>query len=170
MKAELITPQSKSVIEQTINNTTSWIGHRTADNEDVVSGQTFIATSEGDLNEIEVFSSIVTKPGKVIMTFYDFDLSHNSWGHSLGSASVDINASKTGKWVAFSIPNLHLNKGKSYGFRLECPDTYIGVGEAAGSAQSQAFNSGQEWQFTKKEKAGHSYSYFSLAFKVGMTA
>jgi hypothetical protein len=170
MKTELKTPQNKAVIEQTVNNTTSWIGHRSADNEDVVSGQTFIVLIEGNLNEIEVFSSLVTKPGKVIMTLYDFDLSHNSWGHSLGSASVDINASKTGKWVAFSMPHLHLNKGKSYGFRLECPDSYIGVGEAASSAQTQSYNLGQEWQFTKKEKAGHSYSYFSLAFKVGMTA
>jgi hypothetical protein len=170
MKTELKTSQNQPVLEQIINNTTSWIGHRSADNEDVVTGQTFIAPTEGDLNEIEVFSSIVTKPGKVIMTLYDFDQNQNCWGHSLGSTSVDINSSKSGKWVAFSMPHLHLNKGKSYGFRLECPDSYIGVGEAAGSSQTQAFNLGQEWQFTKKEKAGHSYSYFSLAFKVGMTA
>jgi hypothetical protein len=170
MKTEFKTIPKKAVIEQIVNNTTTWIGHRSSDNEDVVSGQTFLATSEGELNEIEVFSTIVTKPGKVTMTLFDFDLNHNSWGKSLGSASVDINASKSGKWLAFSMPHLHLNKGKSYGFRLESADSYIGVGEAACSSASQSFNSGQEWQFTKKEKAGHCYSYFSLAYKVAISA
>ena len=170
MKTELKTTHHKAVLEQTVNNTTSWLGHRSSDNEDVVTGQTFIAPTEGDLQEIEVFSSIVTKPGKVVMTFYDFDQKLNVWGHSLGSASVDINNAETGKWVSFNMPHLHLNKGQSYGFRMESTDAYVGVGEAAGIAATKTLNTGKEWQFTKQEKAGRSYSYFSLAFKIGMTA
>ena len=61
------------VVQQITNNTTSWIGHRSGVNENVVTGQTFVAPSGGDLEAIEVFSSIVTKPGKVIMTLHSFD-------------------------------------------------------------------------------------------------
>jgi hypothetical protein len=159
-----------SAVEQVTNNTTSWLGHRSRDNEDVVTGQTFIAPSEGDLEAIEVFSSIVTKPGKVTMTLHNFDPQQKSWGPALGSASVDINNTEAGKWLAFNIPGLHLNKGKAYGFRLGSPDTYMGVGEAAGCHQKPPFGAGQEWQFTKKDQGGHSFSYFSLAFKVGLRA
>ncbi len=170
MKAEIESPQSHAVLEQVTNNTTSWVGQRTRDNEDLASGQTFIATSEGDLETIEVFSSIVTKPGKMIMTLHDFDCQQKSWGPVLGSASIDVNCNATGKWIAFKIPGMHLNKGKSYGFRLESPDSYVGVGEAAGSHQKPPFSSGQEWQFTKNQKSVKSFSYFSLAFKVDTRA
>ena len=56
MKTETKKPHHHSAVEQVTNNTTSWIGRRTRDNEDVVTGQTFIAPSEGDLEAIEVFS------------------------------------------------------------------------------------------------------------------
>lgn len=168
MKTEQKNSHSNVVVEQVLNNATSWIGHRVADNEDVVSGQTFVAPAEGDLDKIEVFSTIVTNTGKMIMTFYDFDNQHNKWGQSLGSASMEISKTTAGKWVAFNMPHLHLNKGRAYGFRIECPDTYIGVGEAASSHQMPSFSEGQEWQFTNQNKVGHSYSYFSLAFKINM--
>ena len=58
-----------AVVQQVTNNATSWIGHR-RDNEDVISGQTFVAPKEGELAAIEVFSAIVTKPGKIIMTLH----------------------------------------------------------------------------------------------------
>ncbi len=170
MKTETKNSHPHAAVEQVTNNTTSWLGHRSRDNEDVVTGQTFIAPSEGDLGAIEVFSTIVTKPGKVTMTLHDFDPQHKCWGPSLGSASVDINNAEAGKWLSFNIPGLHLDKGKAYGFRLESPDTYIGVGEAAGSHLKPPFGGGQEWQFTKKDQNGHSFSYFSLAFKVGLRA
>ena len=166
MKAEIKNPEIHVLLEQVINNTTSWVGHRSRDNEDLVSGQTFIATTEGDLETIEVFSAVVTKPGKMIMTLHNFDSQQKSWGPVLGSASVNVNNSATGKWIAFKIPGMHLNKGKAYGFRLESPDTFVGVGEAAGSHQKPPFISGQEWQFTKNQKSEHSFSYFCLAFKV----
>ena len=158
------------VVQQVTNNTTSWIGHRSRDNEDLVTGQTFVAPAGGDLEAIEIFSSIVTKPGKVIMTLYSFDPQHNSWGPTLGSSSVYINNSEAGKWLAFDMKGMHLDKGQSYGFRLESPDTYIGVGEAAGSHAKPPFGSGQEWQFTKSQHMGKCFSYFSLAFKVDMRA
>jgi len=170
MKAEIKNPTTHAVVEQVTNNTTSWVGHRTRDNEDLASGQTFIATSEGDLETIAIFSSIVTKPGKMIMTLHNFDSQQKSWGPVLGSASIDVNNSENGKWLAFKIPGMHLNKGKAYGFRLESPDTYVGVGEAAGSSQKPPFSSGQEWQFTKNQKTVRSFSYFSLAFKVDTCA
>lgn len=170
MKTERKNPLSIPVVQQVTNNTTSWIGHRTRENENVVSGQTFIASAEGDLDAIEIFSSIVTKPGKVTMTFYNFDQQLKSWGHALGSTSLDFNHDETGKWIAFNFLGLHLDKGKSYGFRLESPDTYIGLGEAAGTHQMPPFVSGQEWKFSTNNKLGHSFSYFSLAFKVALRA
>lgn len=166
MKVEIRNPPTHALLEQVTNNTTSWVGHRLRDNEDLASGQTFIATSEGDLEKIEVFPTIVTKPGKMILTLHNFDSQQKSWGPALGSASIDVNNSATNKWLAFKIPGMHLNKGKAYGFRLESPDTFVGVGEAAGSHQKPPFISGQEWQFTKNQKSEHSFSYFSLAFKV----
>lgn len=158
-----------SSVEQVTNNTTSWIGHRRGDNKDVVGGQTFIATAEGDLEAIEVFSSVVTDPGKVVMTIHKFNPEQKSWGPALGSSSVDFNKADTGKWIAFNMPGLHLNKGEAYGFKLESAETFIGVGEAAGSHQQPPFTNGQEWRFTNNNKAD-SFSYFSLAFKVDLKA
>ena len=101
-----------------------------------------------------------------MMTIHSFDPQKNSWGPSLGSANVDCKPSDSGKWIAFNIPSVHLDKGKSYGFRLESHDCYMGVGEAAGSANKPPLNSGQEWQFNNNDQKGNAYSYFSLAFKV----
>ncbi|MGG9971470.1 hypothetical protein ACQ33O_06720 [Ferruginibacter sp. SUN002] len=156
-------------VEQITNNTTSWIGHLPGDNKDVVGGQTFVATSEGDLEAIEVFPSVVTEKGKVVMTVHTFDEQQKSWGPALGTASVELAKADAGKWIAFNVPGLHLNKGKSYGFKLES-DTYIGVGEAVGSHQQPPFINGQEWRFTNNNKNADSFSYFSLAFKVDLKA
>jgi hypothetical protein len=161
---------SFAVAQQTTNNATSWLGHRKGETKETGMGQTFIATSEGDLETIEVFSSIVASPGQVAMTLHSFDPQLQSWGPSLGSATVDFNASCNGKWIAFDLHGLHLTKNMSYGFRLESHDSYIGVGEAAGSATNPPFASGKEWKFTDNDKKGDSFSYFSLAFKVGLKA
>ena len=158
------------MVQQVTNNTTSWIGHRATDNKDVIGGQTFVSPSEVDLEAIEVLTSVVSAPGKVLMTLHSFDDQQNTWGPVLGSASIELNKNDNGKWKAFDIHGLHLSKGKSYGFRLECPNSYIGVGEAAGSSKAPVLNSGQEWKFTNADKKGHSYSYFSLAFKIDAKA
>lgn len=160
---------SKAIIEQVTNNTTSWIGHR-SDNKEVLCGQTFVSPSEGELDSIQVFSSIVTTPGSVKMTLHNFDPARKSWGPAIGSASIDIKNSYTGQWISFYIPGMRLIKGNAYGFRLESTNAYMGVGEAAGSSSQPPFNDGQEWQFINNDPQGHSFSYFSLAFKVGLRA
>ncbi|HMJ47752.1 MAG TPA: hypothetical protein VK498_10490 [Ferruginibacter sp.] len=160
----------RPMVEQVTNNATSWIGHRPGDNKEIVTGQTFIASSTGALAAIEVYSTMVTHPGKVVMTLYSFDPAQNNWGPALGSTSVDLIYSDNDKWISFNIPGLRLDKGKTYGFKLECPNSYIGVGEAAGSSKQPPFTAGQEWRFTNNNQKGDSFSYFSLAFKVGLRA
>lgn len=163
---------TKSVVEQTANNTTSWIGHETNYNKDIIGGQTFTSPSEIDLEAIEVLTSVVAHPGNVLMTLHSFDAQLESWGPILGSVSVGFNQTDNGKWKSFNIAGLHLNKGQSYGFRLETLDSgaYIGVAEAAVCSQSPLANTGREWQFTNNDAKGHSFSYFSLAFKVDAKA
>jgi len=161
---------SHSTVEQVTNNATSWVGHHPRDHKQISSGQTFIAHTEGDVEAIEVYTNIVTKPGHVNMTIHSFDPQQKSWGPALGSASVECSQSDSGKWMAFNIPSLHLSKGASYGFRLESQDSYIGVGEAAGSAKQPPFSAGQEWHFTNNDQKADAYSYFSLAFKVDIRA
>ncbi len=161
---------TRSSVEQITNNTTGWIGHHPRDNKDISRGQTFVASVEGDVETIQVYSNLVSQPGNVMMTVHNFDPQQNSWGPALGSVSVPFAKTDSGKWMTFNLPSLHLNKGKSYGFRLESHDSFIGVGEAAGSAKQPPFSTGQEWQFTNNNKSGDAYSYFSLAFKVGLRA
>jgi len=161
-------PSIKALVEQITSNATSWIGHHKYDNKDIVGGQTFTTPSDGDLEAIEVYTSIVTAPGKVIMTLHNFDPLHQSWGPALGSSSVDFATTDTGKWKSFSIPGLHLDKEKSYGFRLESSNCYIGMGEAAG--HTPPLVNGQEWTFVNNDQQGKSFSYFSLAFKVAVRA
>ncbi|MCP9751385.1 hypothetical protein [Ferruginibacter sp. HRS2-29] len=156
-----------SASEQTTNNSTSWVGHAKGDPADVIKGQTFMPSNEGDLQAIEVFSNIVTAPGKVIMTVYKLD-EQKEWGNPLGMASLQFNQSDSGKWISFPIKGLHLDKGQSYGFRLESHDSLIGVGEGAGSASAPLFGNGQEWRFVNNDKNGDSFSYLSLAFKVAI--
>lgn len=161
---------SNSPVQQTVNNATSWIGHRNFDNKDVATGQSFVASSDGDLQSIEIFPTVVTKPGKVLLTVYELNEQTNEWGSSLGSATVDFNKDCNGKWVPFELKGLHLQKGRSYAFKLESGDTYIGVGEAAGSAKQPPFANGKEWKFTNNQSAPRSFRYFSLAFKLGLRA
>lgn len=170
MNSHSQTSSSNAVVEQLTNNTTTWLGHRKGDHKEIVTGQTFIAPTEGDLDSIEVFSSIVANPGDVVMTLHLFDTLQQSWGPSLGSAHVAFNRTLNNKWVAFNIPGMHLTKGKSYGFRLESHDSYVGVGEAAGSASQPPFTSGKEWKFTANSNIVDAFSYFSLAFRVGLKA
>jgi len=170
MKTSSKNPHQLAVVQQVANNTTSWIGFRPRDNEHVVTGQTFISPTEADLESIEVFSAIITKAGHVTMTLHSFDRQENCWGPALGSVTLNIHKEEAGKWLAFCMPGLHLDKGKAYGFRLESPDTYLGVGEAVGSHMKPPFGAGQEWQFTDKHQDGRCFSYFSLAFKVEVRA
>lgn len=159
-----------SVAEQTIHNATSWIGHRSYDDKDVAAGQTFVAGKGGDLETIEIYPTVVTRSGRVLLTMYDFDEQQNQWGASLGSANAEITKDSNDHWIPFRLEGLHLTKGKMYGFKLESNDTYIGVGEAAGSAHQPPMESGKEWKFINNHPQPHAFRYFSLAFKVGVKA
>lgn len=164
--------RTSASVEQLLHNTTSWLGHRKGDQKEIITGQTFIALAEGDLDAIEVFSSIVASPGEVVLTLHSFDTQTQSWGPALGTAQVDFNRSLNNTWVAFKIPGLHLSKGKAYGFRLESHNSYIGIGEAVGNVKHPPFTCGREWKFSNSQSKSdtHSYAYFSLAFKVGLKA
>ncbi len=158
------------VAEQTANNSTGWVGHLPGHNEHVVKGQTFVANEEGDLQAIKVFPNMIAGNSNVQMTLHSFDPQSQRWGQVLGSATVELNGEDAGKWICFDIAGPHLQKGHSYGFRLDSEDSYIGVGEACGSFKQPAFKTGKEWQFTNSNPNGDSFSYFTLAFKVEVAA
>jgi len=168
------TPQSKShlhvAVQQVTNNTTAWVGHRISDNADVVAGQTFVCPSEGDLGTIEIFSSLVMKAGHVNMTLHAFEAATKIWGPALTTSSVVVEKIDNNKWIAFPLNGLHLQKGNTYGFRLQSNDLYLGIGEAAGSHAHPPFTGGQEWIANAANTKGKYFSYLSLAFKVDLRA
>ncbi len=162
--------RSYTSVQQLTNNATSWLGHKKGDYKEVSMGQTFVAPAEGDLETIEVFSSIVSIPGQVVLSLHSFDPVRQEWGPSLGSDRVNFNQSCNDRWVSFHIPGPHLVKGLTYGFRLESHDSYVGMGEAAGSSKNPPFESGKEWKFISNSNKVDAFSYFSLAFKVEIRA
>ena len=166
MNTLLIQPHTKCIISQSTHNTTSWIGHQKTDQIDTKRGQTFLSPFEADLETIEVFPSLVTHPGEMVMTVHHFNESSKTWGPALVSASIHLCCDDSGKWKSIHIAGPHLKKGEHYGFRLECPNSYIGLGEAIFSYSNPTLINGQEWKFTNIDKKGVSYSYFSLAFRV----
>ncbi len=169
MKAVVNTRATRSAVQQVTTNTTSWIGHQPLDHKNIIGGQTFMVPVAADLEAIEVFTSMVTTPGKVQLTLYSFDSQLQSWGSVLGSADADVTLSDNGKWKVFPINGLHLEKGNSYGFKLES-NSFIGMGETAGCSQAPPLLNGKEWKFTNHEPNGDCYAYFSLAFKVDVRA
>lgn len=100
----------KPVVQQTTNNTTSWIGHRIGDTRNRVSGQTFTCPDEGELAAIEVFSAHVAVKGPVNLSLHAFDDRNKSWGPILQTSTIELNRADTGKWVAFPIEGLKLRK------------------------------------------------------------
>jgi len=161
-----IQPPTKIIVTQNSNNSTSWIGHPKTDQIDTKRGQTFLSPFEADLEAIEVFTSLVTHPGEMEMTVHQVDESSKTWGPALVSASIHLDCDDSGKWKSVHITGPHLKKGAYYGFQLECPNSYIGLGEAIFSNSNPTLINGQEWKFTNIDKKGVSYSYFSLAFRV----
>jgi hypothetical protein len=162
--------QLHAVVEQTANNTTTWIGHRPGETVNRISGQTFICPEEGDLSCIEIFSAYVNQNGPVELTIHDFDRADKTWGPVIGGATVEFKRNETGKWIAFPIAGLHLQKNGSYGFRLKSEAVLAGLGEAAGSYDHLPYTDGQEWYAYSGDQPGNFYSYLSLSFKVEMRA
>jgi hypothetical protein len=155
-------------VEQVNNQITSWIGNGSGEMKNIAGGQTFIATTEGILESIEVFSNIVSNPGIVKMTFHQFDPLQRIWGPALCTTDVEFSQNSTGNWVVFPMEGVHLTRGASYGFKMQSVDALIGVGEAVGNHREQPFSNGQEWQFNNN--IAYAFSYFSLAFKIDLKA
>lgn len=170
MNTPPITPKKNFILTQPIHTTTSWIGHQKTEKVDHKIGQTFLSPAEADLDSIELFISLVTQPGKMAMTVHHFDESSKNWGPALRTASINLDCTDSGNWKSLNIAGAHLKEGGYYGIRLECLETYIGLGEAASSYLKPVLPNGQEWIFTDLDKKGHCYSYFSLAFRVAAKA
>jgi len=153
------------VISQAQNNSTHWIGHLQADPNDHFAGQTFACPTEGDLDNIQLYSTAVQHEGEVIMTVHEFDPGTKNWGPSIGSSALQVLKGDTPHWMRFDLPPVHLHKDVTYGFRVHANDAMVGLGEAATGTQ-QPFTFGHEWSADSKNQSGHYYSYFSLAFKV----
>jgi len=170
MKTSQERPPLKVVVQQVNNNTTAWMGHRLADDNEIVAGQTFTCPSEVELDTIEIFSALVIKPGHANMTIHSFDPATKKWGPVLHSSSVVIDKKDTERWISFPQTGLQLHKGDTYGFQIHSNDMYLGLGEAAGSHSQPPFIGGQEWTSTTGNQPDKYYSYLSLAFRVGARA
>jgi hypothetical protein len=159
---------SRPVITQTTNNTTLWIGHLKNDPTDHFAGQTFKCTSEGLLDNIQVYSSAVQSPGELQLTLHEFDIDSKTWGPAIGNSNLVLQKGDDSKWITFELQPVALRKDVTYGFRLTC-NALIGIGEAA-SGTKQPFTFGHAWSGDSKDIQGHFFSYFSLAFKVELRA
>jgi hypothetical protein len=158
----------RPVITQAENNTTLWIGHLQTDPTDHFAGQTFRCPSEGQLNNIQVFTSAINKPGHLALTLHEFYPESKEWGPSIANANLSIDHHDESHWVRFELQPVTLRKGATYGFRLHTPDAMVGIGEAASG--QQPFHYGFEWSADSTDQKGQFFSYFSLAFKVEMCA
>jgi len=170
IKTNIMKPQHNSLLfpitGQTVNNATGFVGHMPGDDKSISRGQTFILNEEQDIDAIEIFSNIVTRPGHLVMTLYNFDPYQNTWGNPFSSCMVEVGYEDSEKWIEFDFPHIHLEKGRTYGFSLESDDSLVGVGEAAASVEQPPLSSGQEWLFVDDDKHGNAFSYFNLAYKV----
>ena len=160
---------SRPVLTQAQNNTTFWIGHLFADPDDHIAGQTFQCPANGELDNIQVLSSVVHTPGKLVLTLHDFDPQKKSWGPPLRTSTVILEKDNNLKWIRFDVQPLSLLKDKSYAFRLQTPDALIAIGEVA-TGTAGPFSYGQEWTGSSVDLKGHYFTYFSLAFKVELRA
>jgi len=160
---------SHPILSQTQNNTTLWIGHLETDPNDHFAGQTFNCPSEGLLNNIQVYASAVQQPGNVSLILHEFDPSTKNWGPAIGDASMFFQKGDDSRWIRFYMQPISLQKGKTYGFRLQTNDAMVGIGEAASDAK-KPFTFGCEWNGDTKNERGYFFTYFSLAFKVELCA
>ncbi|HEY2722947.1 MAG TPA: hypothetical protein VGI82_14540 [Chitinophagaceae bacterium] len=162
-------PYSRPILTQLRNNTTLWIGHLQTDPTDHFAGQVFNCPVDGELNNIQIFSSAVQHAGEMMLTLHSFDGQNKTWGTILGSATIRVTKGDQEKWIRFSLPPMPLHKDESYGFRVfASDDAMIAIGEGAAGTQNPF--SGEEWHADSMDQRGHYYKYFSLAFKVEICA
>jgi hypothetical protein len=160
---------SRPVLSQAQNNTTLWIGHLQTDPTDHFAGQTFTCPSEGQLDNIQLYSSVVHSGGEVVLTLHEFDPSTKKWGPPIGSSILEVKKGDDARWIRFNLPPVLLRKDAVYGFRVQTNKALVALGEAA-TGTKQPFTFGHEWNGDSANERGHYYSYFSLAFKVELCA
>lgn len=154
--------------QQTINNSTGWVGHFPGQKDDISVGQTFVAPTKGHLQAIEIFPNAVAHAGHVKVSLHTYNPELKQWGDAIDTANVKIDNANEGEWIAIPVHQPSLEAGKAYGFKIESNDTLVGIGEAASSAIESLHNGG-EWVFKPNETA-KLYNYFSLAYKLKMSA
>lgn len=159
----------RPMITQAENNTTLWIGHLQTDPTDHFAGQTFKCPSAGQLDNIQVYSSVVPQPGELVLTLHEFDTASRSWGPAIGNSTLVLQKGDAAKWIRFGLQPVLLYKDATYGFRLQTADALIGIGEAA-TGNQQPFTFGHEWNGDSQNQKGYYFTYFSLAFKVELCA
>lgn len=162
----------KPALEQVSVKSTSWIGHYLNETKNRVVGQTFFSPEEGELETIQIYSDLVAESGPVEMSIHSFDPQTKTWGPAIGIACVNLKENDSGKWIAFPLKGFHyhLQKGKSYGFRLKNNTGLVGLGETPVSFDKKQPANGEEWNTSSGDNLGKYFSYLSLAFKVEMRA
>ena len=161
---------SRPVLTQTENNKTLWVGHLKHGINDHIAGQTFTCPSEGILNNIQVYSAAVTRPGELLLTLHEFDTETKTWGPAIGRSNVRMEIKDISRWIHFELEPVALKKNVAYGFRLHAPEAFIGIGEAAHQSKDP-FHFGMAWNGgSNQPEKGLYFNYFSLAFKVEMCA
>lgn len=160
---------SYSVLSQTEKNTTHWIGQLKQEASGYLVGQTFACPAEGMIDNIQVYSAAVTRPGEVQLTLHEFDAASRSWGLAIGHAKLDVDRKDIASWLRFKLVPVELRKNSTYGFRLESTDAFVGIGEAVTNSKFP-FAFGQEWDKHSNSDLGNFFKYFSLAFKIEMRA
>ena len=95
---------------------------------DTKRGQTFFSTADVAIQGIDIYTSLVLHPAKITLTVHPFNDNTKTWGLPILSTSVFLQVSDSENWKSISTPGLHLYKGQHYGFRLECPQSLIGLG------------------------------------------
>jgi hypothetical protein len=159
----------RSILSQTRNNTTTWIGHLQNETLDHFSGQTFQCPDDGILDNIQVYASMIQRAGEVHLTLYEFENKIKTWSHVIASSSVFAGMKDEGHWLTFSLPHAFLSKNKTYGFRLQSNNAMLGIGEWA-RENNEPCSFGQEWNADSNNKEGVFFTWFSLAFKIEMVA
>ena len=69
MNTSVKNPIIKAVVEQVSNNATSWLGHHKFDNKDIECGQTFVAPSEGELQQLHLQAAAGAQSARVLEGF-----------------------------------------------------------------------------------------------------
>ena len=90
-------------LEQLHKNTCVWIGHMNPGPADHFGGQTFQCPRDGGLKKIQVYSIVVSHPGKLTLTLHEFDKQRKEWGQILSSAEIEIDENDGEQWIQFPL-------------------------------------------------------------------